>query len=47
MSICQHGPLGQHRFEYQMEMQGQSYWICINANCGELKLQFEDLGSGA
>lgn len=37
---------GEHRFEWQHEREGVITWICMNANCGEVLVQYQDCGSG-
>jgi len=38
MSICQSpaSMRGDHRFVWQSTGDGGGYWLCLNANCGEV-----------
>jgi hypothetical protein len=38
MSICQNGDLGQHRWVWTATLDGKGYWLCMNANCGEVQI---------
>lgn len=46
MSICQSSNNGEHRWEWHAEAHGTITYVCMNANCGEVREQYIDCGSG-
>lgn len=46
MSKCQSSQDSEHRWEWLREHEGVIEYVCMNANCSEIMVQYIDTGSG-